>query len=139
MSTVCQVRLWRTRRESISEYFPGSNRAGGQFTEVLEMKRLFLASVAGLAALTMMQSANAADIARRQAMPTKAPAYFAPYNWSGFYVGINGGGGWGNSEWTNRALGSTRSFDISGGLVGGTIGYNWQINQFVFGLEGDID
>ena len=46
------------------------------------MKRLFLASVAGLAALTMMQSANAADIARRQAMPTKAPAYFAPYNWT---------------------------------------------------------
>ena len=53
------------------------------------MKRLILAGVAGLAALTMMQSANAADIARRQAMPTKAPAYFAPYNWSGFYIGIN--------------------------------------------------
>jgi len=103
------------------------------------MKRLFLASVAGLAALTMMQSANAADIARRQAMPTKAPAYFAPYNWTGFYIGINGGGGWGNSEWTNAALGSTGSFDISGGLVGGTIGFNWQVNQFVFGLEGDID
>ena len=47
-------------------------------------------------------------------MPTKAPAYFAPYNWSGFYIGINGGGGWGNSDWTN-ALGSTGSFDISGG------------------------
>jgi outer membrane immunogenic protein len=102
------------------------------------MKRLILAGVAGLAALTMITSANAADIARRQAMPTKAPAYFAPYNWTGFYIGINGGGGWGNSDWTD-ALGSTGSFDISGGLVGGTVGYNWQMNQFVFGLEGDID
>ena len=102
------------------------------------MKRLILAGVAGLAALTMMQSANAADIARRQAMPTKAPAYFAPYNWSGFYIGINGGGGWGDSDWSN-AFGSTGSFDISGGVVGGTIGYNWQVNQFVFGIEGDID
>ena len=51
------------------------------------MKRLFLASVAGLAALTMMQSANAADIARRQAMPTKAPAYFAPYKFSNPWFG----------------------------------------------------
>ena len=33
----------------------------------------------------------------------------------------------------------TGSFDTSGGLVGGTIGYNWQMNQVVFGLEGDID
>src|SRR5689334_22653977 len=102
------------------------------------MKRLILASVAGLAALTMMNSANAADIARRQAMPTKAPAYFAPYNWSGFYVGINGGGGWGRSDWSN-AFGSTGSFDISGWLAGGTIGYNWQTGPVVFGLEGDID
>ena len=71
-------------------------------------------------------------------MPAKAPAYIAPiYNWTGFYVGINGGGGWGGSEFS--APFSTGSFDTSGGLVGGTIGYNWQMNQFVFGLEGDID
>src|ERR1041385_8473928 len=111
----------------------------GSVTEVFEMKRLFSAGVVALAIVTMMGAANAADIARRQAMPTKAPAYYAPYNWTGFYIGINGGGAWGNSEWTNAALGSTGSFDISGGLVGGTIGYNWQVNQFVFGLEGDID
>jgi outer membrane immunogenic protein len=102
------------------------------------MKRLILAGIAGLAALMTVTSANAADIARRQAMPTKAPAYFAPYNWTGFYVGINGGGGFGDSEWSN-AFGSTGSFDVSGGLVGGTIGYNWQMNQFVFGFEGDMD
>ncbi len=58
-------------------------------------------------------------------------------NWTGFYAGINGGGGWGGSEFSARF--STDFFDTSGGLVGGTIGYNWQMNQFVFGLEGDID
>ena len=106
------------------------------------MKRLILASAAALATVTMMGTANAADIMRRQPMPMNAPAYYAPYyapyNWTGFYVGINGGGGWGNSEWSSL-VGSTGSFDVSGGLVGGTIGYNWQLGQWVFGLEGDID
>ncbi|MGC2114583.1 MAG: outer membrane beta-barrel protein, partial [Pseudolabrys sp.] len=102
------------------------------------MKRLFSAGVAALATVMVMGTANAADIARRQAIPMNAPAYYAPYNWTGFYVGINGGGGWGRSEWTNAA-GSSGGFDVSGGLVGGTIGYNWQLGQWVFGLEGDID
>jgi outer membrane immunogenic protein len=102
------------------------------------MKRLILASVAALATVTMMGAANAADIAWRQPMPMQAPAYYAPYNWTGFYVGINGGGSWGSSEWSSL-VGSTGSFDVSGGLVGGTIGYNWQLGQWVFGLEGDID
>jgi outer membrane immunogenic protein len=102
------------------------------------MKRSILASVSALATMTMMGAANAADIARRQPMPMNVPAYYAPYNWTGFYVGINGGGGWGSSEW-NSLVGSTGSFDVSGGLVGGTIGYNWQLGQWVFGLESDID
>jgi outer membrane immunogenic protein len=72
-------------------------------------------------------------------MPAKAPAYLPPppYNWTGFYVGINGGGGWGRSDFS--APFSTGSFDTSGGLVGGTLGYNWQMGQAVFGLEGDVD
>jgi outer membrane immunogenic protein len=109
----------------------------GSVTEVFEMKRLISAGVVALATVTMMGAANAADIARRQAMPTKAPAYYAPYNWTGFYVGINGGGGFGNSDW-DAATGSSGR-DTSGGLVGGTIGYNYQVGQAVFGIEGDID
>lgn len=100
------------------------------------MKKLLLAGV-GLLALGMA-SASAADLPRQ--MPTKAPAYVPPalYNWTGFYIGINGGGGWGRSDFS--APFTTGSFDTSGGLVGGTIGYNWQLpNQFVLGLEGDID
>jgi outer membrane immunogenic protein len=96
------------------------------------MKRIFLASVAVLA---LAATAGAADLPRRyDPAPARSP-YFAPaYNWSGFYVGINGGFGWGTSGWD-----STNEFDVSGGLVGGTIGANWQNGAIVFGLEGDID
>ena len=100
------------------------------------MKKLLLAGAAIIALGSA--SASAADIQRRQ-MPAKAPAYLPPppYNWTGFYVGINGGGGWGRSDFS--APFSTGSFNTSGGLVGGTLGYNWQMGQAVFGLEGDVD
>jgi outer membrane immunogenic protein len=100
------------------------------------MKKLLLAGVAVIALGII--SASAADIQRRQ-MPVKAPAYVPPpaYNWTGFYLGINGGGGWGRSDFSVPF--ASGSFDTSGGLVGGTIGYNWQVGQVVFGLEGDID
>jgi outer membrane immunogenic protein len=101
------------------------------------MKRLSLAALGALAVVTMMSSANAADLPRRHAMPVKAPVYEAPYNWTGFYVGINGGGGWGHSTWSSAA--GSNGFNPSGGLVGGTIGYNYQMGQTVFGLEGDVD
>jgi len=101
------------------------------------MKRLVLAGLGALAVVTMTGAANAADMPRRQAMPAKAPMFEAPYNWTGFYVGINGGGGFGHSNWSN-ALG-TNGFNLSGAVVGGTVGYNYQMNQVVFGVEGDGD
>jgi outer membrane immunogenic protein len=79
-------------------------------------------------------SAGAADLPPRYA-PYKAPAYApAYYNWSGFYLGINGGGGWGTSQWDG-----VDKFGISGALIGGTLGYNWQWGQWVAGIEGDLD
>jgi outer membrane immunogenic protein len=98
------------------------------------MKRVFLAFVA-LAALG--GAAAAADLPPPAAQNYyKAPAYLPPFSWTGFYLGINGGGGWGNSHWDSPPTGS---FDLSGGLVGGTLGYNYQFGQAVAGLEGDID
>ena len=66
-----------------------------------------------------------------------APAYVPQYNWTGFYLGINGGGAWGNSDWNGFAV----SNSPSGGMIGVTAGYNWQGmgSPWVFGLEGDID
>jgi outer membrane immunogenic protein len=98
------------------------------------MKRICIAYL-GLAALALAAgSAAAADLPPRYApLPYRAPVY-AAYNWSGFYLGINGGGGWGGSQWDGVS-----KFDISGGLIGGTIGYNWQFGGAILGVEGDID
>ena len=93
------------------------------------MKRIFVAWL-GLMAFAGT-SATAADLPRYQPV---APMYNPIYNWTGFYVGINGGGAWGNSQWDGL-----NKFDVSGGMIGGTIGYNWQVGQIVVGAEGDID
>src|SRR3954467_6510079 len=101
------------------------------------MKRVFIAAAAVFAVATTMTAASAADMAHRR-MPTKAPAYIdQQYNWTGFYAGINGGYVFGKSEWS-AATGSS-SFNTSGGLVGGTVGYNRQMGQLVVGVEGDAD
>jgi outer membrane immunogenic protein len=96
------------------------------------MKRLFLACVGVVA---MAGAAAAADLPRPAARAyPPAPAYVPAYTWSGFYIGINGGGGWGRSAWDTAG-----GFNVSGGMVGGTVGYNYQVGQAVFGVEGDID
>ena len=100
------------------------------------MKKFLLASL-GVLALGVT-AASAADIPRPHPMPAKAPIFVPPpFSWTGGYIGINAGGGWGRSSFSSPF--SSGSFDTSGGLVGGTLGYNWQADQIVFGLEGDID
>jgi outer membrane immunogenic protein len=61
-----------------------------------------------------------------------------PEAWTGFYIGINGGWAFGKSDWTVPGV-TTGNFNVNGGLVGGTVGGNWQSDWFVFGLEGDFD
>jgi len=97
------------------------------------MKRLCLALV-GLVALA--GAAAAADLSRPAPAPYYPPAAVAPppFSWTGFYLGINGGGAFGSSSWD-----STGSRNIDGGLAGGQLGYNYQAGQAVFGVEGDID
>jgi outer membrane immunogenic protein len=99
------------------------------------MKRILLASLALAAMGAAASPAAAADLPRQ--MPVKAPAYAPAYfTWTGFYLGINGGWGFGHSNWSGIPTGD---FSVNGGLIGGTAGYNWQFGQAVFGLEGDLD
>jgi outer membrane immunogenic protein len=96
------------------------------------MQRVFLVLVS-VAALT--GTAAAADLSRPAPQTYyKAPVVAPAYNWSGFYLGLNGGGAFGRSTWD-----TTGGFDISGGLVGATVGYNYQFGQAVAGIDADID
>jgi outer membrane immunogenic protein len=78
--------------------------------------------------------------------PTVAPMMTPAYSWTGFYVGVNGGWGFAEGEVDHEYTGATftaefpdsSDVDPDGGLIGGTIGLNWQADALVFGLEGDI-
>ena len=85
-------------------------------------------------------SAQAADMPRAKPFPYyKAPAE-TPFDWTGFYFGVNGGYGWGRSSWSDPAFGAdSGSFNTSGGLLGGQLGYNWQTGFIVLGIETDAD
>lgn len=103
------------------------------------MKR-FLLGASALVAIGVAP-ASAADLA---ASPyTKAPMVTPAYDWSGFYVGANGGWGSSHNCWTNTSVlgvptvpaASEGCHDATGGTVGGQIGYRWQSGGWVFGLE----
>ncbi len=100
------------------------------------MKRLIITALVSIAAAG---HAMAADLPQPAPPPPQAPAvYVAPvYNWAGVYIGLNGGWGFGKSQWTVGTL--TSSPSNNGGVIGGTLGVNFQSGAFVFGAEGDFD
>lgn len=104
------------------------------------MSQKLLACIGVVAFVASAATANAADLARRSTMPTKAPAYLAPvFTWTGFYLGLNAGYGWGIANASGPVFGSTGDFNVKGAMIGGTIGYNLQTGPWVWGLEGDVD
>lgn len=118
-------------------------------TKFIELpKSASVAAAAGILAVTVAGSALAADLGpygRQPARQSQAPAYYGAgqFNWSGLYFGIQGGYGWGNTEASSTTLstGGTQAFsyDTSGYLGGIHAGYNWQANNFVYGLETDLE
>ena len=85
----------------------------------------------GLAAV-MLTSASAAsegaDVSGGPTYPPPPPPIPFVYNWTGFYAGAHAGVGWSDGDGSG-----------SGGFVGGgQIGFNYQINQWVLGVEGDF-
>ena len=74
-------------------------------------------------------------------LPVKAPPppLPPPFSWTGLYIGANIGGAWSHSSINDSVTGASLGFDNSGFIGGGQIGFNYQINQFVLGVEWDID
>jgi outer membrane immunogenic protein len=104
------------------------------------MKKIILESTtAAMALLTTSLVAQAADMPAKAYVP--APVVAQVYNWTGFYVGVNGGYGWGTQD--PLTLVSNRfdrtSFSTNGGMFGGTMGAQIQQGYVVLGLEGDLD
>lgn len=101
------------------------------------MRRFIPVACAGLLAAAMALPSFAADMPGTFIQPA-AGSYVAPFGWTGLYIGVNGGYGFGSSNWTNQQ-GTTGDFDINGAIAGGTIGYNLQTGVWVWGLEADLD
>jgi outer membrane immunogenic protein len=99
------------------------------------MNRLTIFAAAAIA-VGAAAPALAADLPARAPAYTKAPAIVeAAYDWSGFYVGINGGGATSKFDWNFDGVGEEGSHTATGGTVGGQFGYRWQLSSWVFGLE----
>ena len=109
------------------------------------MRRLAIIGVGLVSVAGFAGAASAADLAAK--VYTKAPPVAPIYNWSGFYIGLNGGGASSHNCWNlTNSLGtpvpttpSEGCHDATGGLVGGQIGYRWQAASWVFGLEAQGD
>jgi outer membrane immunogenic protein len=102
------------------------------------MKKFLLGTVALVA---LAAPASAADLAARPITKAPPPPVQAIYDWSGFYIG--GNGGWGTSRkcWdlvdaAGLFLAAEGCHDADGATVGGQIGYRWQTGTWVFGVEG---
>jgi outer membrane immunogenic protein len=107
------------------------------------MRTSVKALLAGVATLAIAASAQAADLPSRAA-PAPFIAAVPIFTWTGFYVGVNAGYGWNVNDNNNNYYDSSLGFygnnsDSDGGFVGGgQIGYNYQIGQFVIGVETDL-
>jgi outer membrane immunogenic protein len=86
--------------------------------------------------ITSIGQTFAADLPEVAPLPKTYIPTYAGFNWSGFYIGVNGAYGFGTSTWTAPGF-STGSFNPTGVIVGGTLGINYQSGGFVLGLEGD--
>lgn len=98
-----------------------------------KIKTLLLASAAAIVAAG---AASAADIGRSAPVRVVAPA--PVFSWTGFYLGVHGGGGWADSQSDFQTGGSSPAdFNLDGPYVGAQIGFNWQMSSIVLGLEAD--
>jgi outer membrane immunogenic protein len=98
-------------------------QTGHSIKEDKRMKRILFASLA-VATIAATGPSSAADLSSLYKAPLPAGM-----NWTGCYVGVSGGGGVQADSFTGKAG--------VGGFFGGQLGCNYQINQFVAGVEGE--
>ena len=114
---------------------------------MLKLSRLRQSMLAGVSLAVVAGPALAADLGpypRRPYAQPAYPAYTSPFTWTGFYMGVQAGYGWGTTDAVSSdfALGTTEAFSYgTGGFLGGLhAGYNWQVNRnLVVGVESDIE
>jgi outer membrane immunogenic protein len=115
------------------------------------MRKLYLLGLTTFAAAMLGGAAQAADMPVKAPPPAPAPVM---YNWTGFYIGGHVGGAWVNRDRDHRFDARDRCFSGEWGIVcfddhgrgdndgnfiaGGQIGFNYQVGQWVWGVEGQI-
>lgn len=100
------------------------------------VRRWWVTFSACSAALAIAKTGSAADLPAASVIPP--PVALAP-DWSGFYLGVAGGGGFGSSLKKAFSNGNqTPDFKVDGAFGGGTVGYDKQWGNIVAGLEGDF-
>lgn len=103
----------------------------------MKLVLLGVIGISGLLIAAPLSTASAAD------MPLKAPppAPTPVFSWTGFYVGGQIGGAWGHDNGIVDPPDVFIPFNINAndGMAGFHAGYNYQVNQWVFGLEGSVD
>jgi outer membrane immunogenic protein len=102
------------------------------------MKHVLLAGIA-LTVFTTCQAIAADMLVRKPILKAPPAPVAAAYDWSGFYLGVHGGGAWARKQFTDVTLDPLNdgTLEDGGWLAGGQLGFNWQVGATVLGLEVD--
>ena len=107
------------------------------------MRKLLHTTAAIAALLALLTAANAADVGVRPPVYQPPPAYVPPppFSWTGFYLGGNIGGAWGQGNVTDSLFGLNFGTTTNNGVFigGGQLGFNYQFGYGVLGVEWDFD
>jgi outer membrane immunogenic protein len=98
------------------------------------------ALVCAVAAISFSCGALAADLPTHKPAPVFAPIAAAPFSWTGFYAGVQGGYAWDGEEiYTSNLSNFSYSLGRTGGFGGALVGYDYQINNFVLGASAEYN